>query len=222
MATITTRAGKGSALTWAEVDANFTGLNTDKLEATDLSAVAISGAYSDLTGVPATFAPSSHTHAISDVTGLQTALDGKQAAGNYQPLATVLTNTTASFTTALETKLNGLSNYTDVQARAAVNIAPTTQSGTSYTAVLGDAAGYIQFTNGSAVAFTIPPNASVAFATGTVITIEQNGAGTVTLTPGAGVTLNSRGGLLATAGQYSVVQVKKVATNIWTVIGDVA
>lgn len=32
MATIVTRAGKGSALTFAEGDANFTNLNTDKLE----------------------------------------------------------------------------------------------------------------------------------------------------------------------------------------------
>ena len=32
MATITTRAGKGSPLTNAEVDANFTNLNTDKAE----------------------------------------------------------------------------------------------------------------------------------------------------------------------------------------------
>ena len=32
MATIVTRAGKGSALTHAEVDANFVNLNTDKLE----------------------------------------------------------------------------------------------------------------------------------------------------------------------------------------------
>lgn len=37
MATITTRAGKGSALTHAEVDANFTNLNTDKLEASQIS-----------------------------------------------------------------------------------------------------------------------------------------------------------------------------------------
>jgi hypothetical protein len=43
------------------------------------------------------------------VTGLQSALDGKQVAGSYQPLATVLTNTTASFTTAQETKLAGVS-----------------------------------------------------------------------------------------------------------------
>lgn len=101
-------------------------------------------------------------------------------------------------------------------------IAPSTQSGTSYTAVLGDAGAYIQFTNVAAVAFTIPPNSSVAFTVGTVITVEQNGAGTVTLTPGSGVTLNSRGALLGTAGQYAVAQVKKVATDVWTVIGDVA
>src|SRR3990167_2152517 len=96
--------------------------------------------------------------------------------------------------------------------------APSTQSGTSYTAVLADANTYIQFTNGAAVAFTIPPNASVAFEIGTVIAIEQNGAGVVTFTAGAGVTLNSRGGLVATAGQYAVAQAKKVATNTWVII----
>ena len=40
--------------------------------------------------------------AIADITGLQAAIDGKQ------PLATVLTNTTASFTTAQQTKLSGI------------------------------------------------------------------------------------------------------------------
>lgn len=33
----------------------------------------------DIVGKPSTFPPSSHTHAISDTTGLQTALDGKAA-----------------------------------------------------------------------------------------------------------------------------------------------
>ena len=37
MATIVTRAGKGSALTHNEMDANFTNLNTDKIELTNLS-----------------------------------------------------------------------------------------------------------------------------------------------------------------------------------------
>lgn len=34
MSTIVTRAGKGTTLTWAEADANFTNLNTDKVETT--------------------------------------------------------------------------------------------------------------------------------------------------------------------------------------------
>jgi hypothetical protein len=42
--------------------------------------------YSSLSGIPSTFAPSAHTHAVSDVTGLQTALDGKQASGAYATL----------------------------------------------------------------------------------------------------------------------------------------
>ena len=39
--------------------------------------------WSGVTGKPATFAPSTHAHAITDVTGLQTALDSKQASGSY-------------------------------------------------------------------------------------------------------------------------------------------
>lgn len=40
-------------------------------------------AWAGVTGKPSTFAPSAHNHAISDVTGLQATLDGKQAAGSY-------------------------------------------------------------------------------------------------------------------------------------------
>lgn len=116
----------------------------------------------------------------------------------------------------------GVTAYTDAMARAAVNIAPTTVSGTSYIADVGDAGAYLQFTNAASVAFTVPANATEPFAIGAVMTLEQAGAGVVTITPDTGVTLNSRGGLLDTAGQYAVAQVKKVATDTWTVIGDVA
>lgn len=44
---------------------------------------ATSVAWTDVTGKPASFTPSAHTHAVSDVSGLQTALDLKQAAGSY-------------------------------------------------------------------------------------------------------------------------------------------
>jgi hypothetical protein len=36
-----------------------------------------------VSGTPSTFPPSAHTHVIADTTGLQTALDGKQASGSY-------------------------------------------------------------------------------------------------------------------------------------------
>lgn len=39
--------------------------------------------WGNLAGKPSTFAPSAHNHTIAEVTGLQTALDGKQAAGSY-------------------------------------------------------------------------------------------------------------------------------------------
>ena len=56
MATIITRTGKGSALTFAEGDANFTNLNDDKIELTDLSVTQAAAAgtgtltYSNTTG----------------------------------------------------------------------------------------------------------------------------------------------------------------------------
>ena len=42
--------------------------------------------FGSLTGVPASFVPSAHTHAISAVSGLQDALDAKQPAGAYLTL----------------------------------------------------------------------------------------------------------------------------------------
>lgn len=55
----------------------------------------------------ADFAPASHSHPISDVTGLQTALDGKQAAGSYA--AAVHTHAITDVTnlqSSLDAKLN--------------------------------------------------------------------------------------------------------------------
>jgi hypothetical protein len=98
----------------------------------------------------------------------------------------------------------------------------TTQTGTSYTLDLYDANTYVRLDNAAAIVLTIPPNSAVAFPVDTVISFEQTGAGIVTVTPGSGVTVNSRGGALVSAGQYAVFQVKKVATDVWTLLGDVA
>lgn len=98
----------------------------------------------------------------------------------------------------------------------------TSQSGTAYTAVLADGGTYIRFTSASAVTFTIPPNSSVAFPTGTKISFEQAAAGTVTATAGAGVTISSRGSVFGTAGANAVATLVKVATDTWILSGDIA
>lgn len=98
----------------------------------------------------------------------------------------------------------------------------TSQAGASYTGVLADGFSFIRFTNAGAVTFTVPTNASVPYPIGTVIEFEQAGAGTVTATPAGGVTINSRGGVFNTAGQFAIGALKKVGTDTWTLAGDLA
>jgi hypothetical protein len=105
---------------------------------------------------------------------------------------------------------------------ATAQIALNAQTGTSYTAVLGDDGDLVTLDNGSAITFTVPPNSSVAFGIGTQINIMQLGAGQVTITAGAGVTLRSAGSKLKTNGQYAVATCCKIATDTWVVIGNLA
>lgn len=92
----------------------------------------------------------------------------------------------------------------------------------SYIPVLADANSYVRMNLAAPGTFTIPPNADVAFPVGTRLYVEQRGAGTVTITAGAGVTIRSRGGVYGTGGQYAVATVIKVDTDTWVLSGDVA
>lgn len=94
---------------------------------------------------------------------------------------------------------------------------------TTYTFVAGDANNVVvRSTSGSATTFTVPANATVAFATGTVIGLAQNGAGTLTIAAAGGVTINSLNGNLALAGQYGRAALEKTATNTWALLGALA
>ena len=75
MSTITTRAGKGSPLTNTEVDENFTNLNDDKLESTDLSVstgVASGGGSLSYSSGVFTFAPADVSSYITDLSSFTT------------------------------------------------------------------------------------------------------------------------------------------------------
>ena len=99
-------------------------------------------------------------------------------------------------------------------------VALNTQAGTAYTAALTDVGKLINFTSGTAVAFTIPANATVAFAVGDQINIYQGGTANVTITPAATVTVRSAGSKLKTDTQFAVATCIKIDTNEWIALGN--
>jgi hypothetical protein len=96
-----------------------------------------------------------------------------------------------------------------------------------YTAVLDDAyQTLVPMNKATAVAFKIPTNASVAFPTGTVITVLNKGVGAVTIsavTSGT-TTVLSAGAVAAspTLAQYKTAACIKTATDVWYVVGAIS
>lgn len=95
------------------------------------------------------------------------------------------------------------------------------QTGTTYTLVAGDAGDLVTLNNAAAITLTVPLNSSVAFATGTQVTITQSGAGEVTVAGAVGVTINSADGDLKLRTQWSAATLIKTGTNSWILIGDI-
>ena len=96
-----------------------------------------------------------------------------------------------------------------------------------YTAVLADSYQKLVVMNkATAVAFKIPTNASAAIPVGSVITVLNKGAGTVTIsavTSGT-TTVLSAGSVAAspTLAQYKTAVCIKTGTDTWYVVGAVA
>ena len=110
----------------------------------------------------------------------------------------------------------------ELDAVATAMIAINAQTGTTYTTVLADDGKLITADNASPIALTIPPNSSVAYGIGTQINIMQLGAGQITITAGAGVTLRSSGSKLKTKDQYAVTTCAKIDTDTWVVVGNLS
>lgn len=92
---------------------------------------------------------------------------------------------------------------------------------TSYTLQLTDANRFINAANASPITITIPQQSSVAWEDNTQIEFVQGGAGAVTIAAGAGVTLRRNSSLAAaSAGQWAVFGLKRIALNEWVVFGQ--
>jgi len=129
--------------------------------------------------------------------------------------------TDATQTTNIATVTSGLATLNGTVTGLALST--TNPQTASYTFVLAD--GAIPFVTvamnvATPNTLTIPPNATVAFPIGTILAAEQWGAGVTTWTAGAGVTIRSRGNLVAMAGQWAAASARKTATDTWLLSGD--
>ena len=110
---------------------------------------------------------------------------------------------------------------------AGFNVADIATHNAAYTLVLSDAGKMIYHSETTARAWTVPPNASVAFPVGTVINLLNNSTGNITITRGSGVVVRwfEGDGTAAVNGNHvldggSVATITKLASDTWGLWGN--
>ena len=105
---------------------------------------------------------------------------------------------------------------------AKINLALNAQVGTSYTLVASDSSKLVTSSNAASVIITIPPS---IFAAGEQINVQSIGAGLTSFAAGSGVTITSTGAAPTAPilrAQYSACTVICTASNVFTIVGDLA
>lgn len=106
----------------------------------------------------------------------------------------------------LDTKLDKLVDFSEFNTNRILQLVDNTKM--------------LLMNSGSAIAITVPLDATVAHPIGTQILFTQYGTGQLTITPELGVTLRSPDNKLKATTQYSTGGIIKKAANEWLVFGD--
>lgn len=156
------------------------------------------------------------------------ALDGHLASyfGTASDVSTNTQNiaTNAAAISGIQNAKGAASGYASLDANTKVTAAEASsrivEVTESKTIALTDAGTFQYCTGSTAKTITIPANASVGFPVGTEIEICRYGSGTVTIAGASGVTIVSVDSKAAVADQYGCAGLKKIATNVWILAGD--
>lgn len=156
----------------------------------------------------------------SAATGIENkvAIDGDSvtaAAGSATAAATSATIALAAQVAAQLAETNAES--AQLAAENAIQIAINLQTG-NYTLALTDVNKLVDLNTSGSCTLTIPSSGAVNIPTGSVIMIRQLGAGQVTITTSATVTIYRETGL-KTTGQYAFAALLKTGTDTWAAAG---
>lgn len=182
----------------------------------------------------AAYTPTTYTTTVTAAllnhgeTGIQTAQADADTANAALAAKAALASPTFTGTPAAPTAAAG-TNTTQIATTAfvaaAVLATTITTKTTSYTLALADASTILEMDSASAQVFTIPPNATVAFPVGTTVELVRIGTGSVTITPGAAVSIPNAIDTAGTASRtitsrYTSASLYKRATNEWVLSGS--
>ena len=205
MSTIVTRAGKGTPLTHNEVDANFTNLNTDKLEV----GVAFNAAVAATPAVTANTAKVTNATHTGDATGataltLATVNSNVGAFGSATQVATFTVNakglTTAAANVSISIPMTAISDST-AAGRAVLGAASATAQTALFDVFTSGAKGLAPASGGGTTNFLRADGTWAAPGGGSPVTVQDEGVNITTALGtlnfvGAGVTVT--GGATAT------------------------
>ena len=113
-----------------------------------------------------------------------------------------------------------VANFEDQSPDGPINVRP--ERTVSGTLTIDDANSLVPMNASTPVTLTIPPQADVEWDGAVYIELHNRGTGSVTIAAGSGVTLNSVNDRDLMDEQYGIVGLRRYASDVWVMGGDLS